>query len=144
MSQPKPLNGWCYDEMRTTSVGCINEETGNHWYTFGHVKLYILLRNSSKDVKESVEYKGLKFRQEDGAQDEYLLVIFIWIVFKGIAIGKLAYLRRGYSCKKEHEPVLRFSTASSLGNGGKFSEEDQEGAARETKETREFVKSEAK
>lgn len=43
-------------------MGGIIEETGNQWYTFGHVRLGILIRNQSGDVNQPDEYKGLKFR----------------------------------------------------------------------------------
>lgn len=43
-------------------MGGIIEETGNQWYTFGHVRLGILIRNQSGDVNQPDEHKGLKFR----------------------------------------------------------------------------------
>lgn len=51
-----------FNDTAVISMGGIIEETGNQWYTFGHVRLGILIRNQSGDVNQPDEYKGLKFR----------------------------------------------------------------------------------
>lgn len=40
-----------------------------------------------------------------------IYVIIIWIVFTVKGVGKSAYLESGRGYKKEHDPILRLSTA---------------------------------